>query len=205
MLEASFGVFISEGGFFMKQRCQWADKSLILQEYHDNYWGKPVFSNQELFQNLSIQVLQSGLNFEVVLSKLSNILDAFDNFSVVKVSRYNEKDLQRLLHDGGIIKNERKIKAIIKNAKLIADMSANGESFSDFLWAQVDFVPVNIYQRWNSKMNLEHPVSGRICTELKKRGFDFIGPVNISFFLQASGIINAHWINCEYYRKRWVE
>jgi DNA-3-methyladenine glycosylase I len=79
-------------------------------------------------------------------------------------------------------------------------MSALGESFSDFLWAQVAFVPIDMHQRANAKLMVDHPVAKRICSAMKQKGFQMIGPKNISFFLQASGLFNAHWVNCKDYR-----
>lgn len=190
-----------KGDFFMRMRCEWANKSIELQKYHDNEWGTPVFSDHELFRNLAIQIFQSGLDFKIVLAKMAGISKEFDDFSVVKVAGYDELKIQRILSSRNVIRNERKVRAVVNNARLIGEMSQKGESFSDFLWNQVDFVPINLQQRWNQKMVIEHPVATRICNKLKQQGFKFVGPKNVSFFLQASGIINAHWINCEKYLK----
>jgi DNA-3-methyladenine glycosylase I len=94
----------------MQMRCEWANRSPALQKYHDEVWGKPLFSNQALFESLSIQILQSGLDFRTILNKMPALVEAFDQFSVVKVAKYDDKQVAQLLQNPAIIRNQRKIR-----------------------------------------------------------------------------------------------
>jgi DNA-3-methyladenine glycosylase I len=182
----------------MQLKCAWATKSVTLEKYHDEVWGRPRFDDQALFECLAVQIFQSGLDFRTILVKLPALREMFDGFEINRVAHYDQKKVEALLKCSLIIRNKRKIEAVIHNAQVIEGMALTGMSFSDFLWAKVDFVPMELKQRNNVKMMVEHPIATRICADMKSVGFRFIGPINVSFFLQASGIINAHWVNCQY-------
>ncbi|MEE6658281.1 DNA-3-methyladenine glycosylase I [Pediococcus acidilactici] len=180
----------------MRQRCQWAAASPVLQRYHDEVWGRPVFTDQELFESLARQIFQSGLKMQLVLTKLPEMASVMDYWQIDAIGNYSEVKVQQLLRDPLMIKNERKLRAVIHNAQVIQQMNDSQQSFSDWLWAQVGFVPLDLHQRTNAKVLVQHPVAKRVCQEMRKQGFTFIGPRNVSFFLQDAGLLNGHWINC---------
>lgn len=180
----------------MQQRCQWAATSPILQRYHDEVWGRPVFTDQELFESLARQIFQSGLKMQLVLTKLPEMASVMDHWQSDAIANYSEVKVQQLLRDPLMIKNDRKLRAVIHNAQVIQQMNDSQQSFSDWLWAQVGFVPLDLHQRTNAKVLVQHPVAKRVCQEMRKQDFTFIGPRNVSFFLQDVGLLNGHWINC---------
>ena len=182
----------------MKLKCTWSTKNAILENYHDKIWGKPCFSDQELFKCLVIQIFQSGLDLRTVLTKLEALNEMFDEFKVQTVAGYDQSKLEALMACPLIIRNQRKIKAVIHNADVILKMSQTGMSFNDFIWSKVDFVPMDLEPKNNAKMMFDLPIARRVCKDMQELGFQFVGPTNISFFLQASGIINTHWVNCSY-------
>lgn len=185
----------------MRESCQWATVSPVLKKYHDQVWGRPVFTDQALFESLTRQVFQSGLKMQMVLAKLPEMAPVMDDWQIEAVSRYSEAKIQQLLQDPLMIKNERKVRSVIHNARIIQQMAQHKQSFSDWLWSQVGFVPLDLQQRTNTKVLVQHPVAKRVCQEMKAQGFEFVGPRNVSFFLQDAGLLNGHWVNYEYYQK----
>ncbi len=140
---------------------------------------------------LVLEMFQSGLSFITILKKRENFKLAFDNFKIDSVASFDDKKIEILLQDAGIIRHKGKISAAINNAKCILEIQRN-QSFSDFLWSYVDFKP-----QMNCKVNLSSsPLSDKLSTDLKKLGFKFIGTTTVYSFLQAAGFINDHEKEC---------
>ncbi|WP_429970636.1 DNA-3-methyladenine glycosylase I [Fructilactobacillus sp. Tb1] len=181
-----------------KMRCAWAEKGNdeLLKQYHDNVWGKPSHDNQELFELLSLELMQSGLSWTTVLHKQVAFEKAFYNFDYHLVAKMDDGDVERLLLDASIIRNRMKINAIIKNAKAIVKLENDGITFNNLVWSFVDNKPINhriIKQEERPKTT---ETATNLSKRLKKLGFSFVGPVVAYSFMQASGMVNDHEEKC---------
>ncbi|AEV94977.1 DNA-3-methyladenine glycosylase I [Pediococcus claussenii] len=179
-------------------KCKWAEKNQLLLEYHDHEWGLPVFDSNQLFKNLSLQIFQSGLQWELILKKRIEMARALGDFNPQFLTGLSNQEIEKLLIDSRIIRNERKFRAVINNAFVVKRLLADGVCFSDYVWHFVDFVVYDMERNEANKMTETNPLAIRIANKMKIDGFEFIGSKNVSFFLQGSGIVNAHWINCSW-------
>jgi DNA-3-methyladenine glycosylase I len=187
----------------MKQliRCPWCGGDAVYTRYHDEEWGVPLRDSQKLFEFIVLDGAQAGLSWLTILKRRDGYRAAFDNFNAEKIARYTDKDIKRLLADQRIIRNKLKIESAIKNAKGYLELEESGASFSDWLWDFVDGKPLVNKFKTMGDIPASTPLSEKISKELKKRGFTFVGPVIIYAFLQASGLVNDHLIDCFRYRE----
>jgi DNA-3-methyladenine glycosylase I len=180
----------------MQKRCEWVTDDPIYIEYHDQEWGVPVYDDQKLFEFLILEGAQAGLSWITVLKRRENYRKLFDNFDVVKIARYKEPKIQKLLMNPGIIRNELKIRSAVKNA--IATLKVQDEfgSLSNYLWSFVDGEP--IINHWKSLKEVppSTAISDRMSKDLKKRGFSFVGSTICYAFMQAVGMVNDHVQHC---------
>jgi len=178
------------------KRCNWANYSELMKEYHDNEWGTPIYDDRLLFEFLILEGAQAGLSWNTILQKRENFRKAFDNFDFKKIAKYNEQKVEELLNDAGIIRNRLKIEAVIVNAKVLLELQDEFSSFSNYIWEFIDFKPIinkfKILEELPSKTEL----SVLISQDLKKQGFKFVGPTIIYSFMQAVGMTNDHIIDC---------
>ena len=178
-------------------RCAWCGTDPLYVRYHDKEWGKPVYSDQILFEFLILESAQAGLSWITVLRKRENYRKAFANFDAQKVAEYTEQDVDRLLMDQGIIRNRLKINSAINNARLFMEIQQNIGSFSNYIWG---FLPDKkpIINTWKDHKNApaRTELSDRISLELKKRGFKFFGTTICYAYMQATGMINDHIEGC---------
>jgi len=183
-----------------KYRCPWCKNDPLYMEYHDNEWGKPLYDNHKLFELLLLEGAQAGLSWITVLRKRENYRQAFDNFDAAKIARYSEAKIAKLLLNEGIIRNRLKIQSAIKNAQAYIAMQKNGEDLSTFLWSFVDGKP--IVNQWNnlSQVPSSTPESDAMSKALKKKGFNFVGSTICYAFMQATGMVNDHLIDCHRYK-----
>ena len=180
--------------------CNWGKVSDICKTYHDKEWGIPVFDDRVQFEYLMLEVMQCGLSWDIVIKKREIFRNCFDNFKPEKISKYNQADVQRIMNYEGMIKSERKIKAIISNAKCFMNIQKEYGSFCNYLWAFSDNKTI-IYDRHNEGfIPVSNGLSDEISKDLKKRGFKFIGTITLYSHLQAAGIINDHDKNCPRYK-----
>lgn len=177
-------------------RCNWVTEDPLYIEYHDHEWGQPVYDDRMLFEMLTLEGAQAGLSWITILNKREQYRNAFDSFHIEKVACYDENKVQALLLNKGIIRNEKKIRSTINNARQMTKIQNEFESFSNYLWNFVDGEP--IINHW--KMNIEVPtqtkLSMKISKDLKKRGFTFVGPTIIYSYMQAVGLVNDHILTC---------
>lgn len=185
----------------MVKRCSWADSdNEILKEYHDHEWGTPYHNNHQLFELLSLEIMQAGLNWQIILNKRPAFRKAFENFDYQQV-QYFENKLPELLADSAIIRNKLKINAIINNAQIIVRLAKKGISFNDYLWKFVDFQPrIHHYQQY-SEVPSTDDLAKKVSKQMKHDGFKFTGPVVIYSFLQSAGLINDHETTCFRYQQ----
>ncbi|MGX7417457.1 DNA-3-methyladenine glycosylase I [Carnobacterium gallinarum] len=180
------------------KRCDWA-KSELDKKYHDTEWGKPLHGDQAIFELLILETMQAGLSWSTVLTKRENFRQALDGFDYQKIALYNEEKKSELLTNAGLIRNKLKIHSIIKNAQAFLRVQEEFTSFDDYLWSFVDGKPiVNQFEK-REEVPTETELSQKLAKDLKKRGFSFVGPVTCYAFIQASGLVNDHLLDCDFY------
>ena len=177
-------------------RCVWAGEDELYQRYHDEEWGIPVHDDRKLFEMLMLEGAQAGLSWITILRKRENYRKAFDGFDIDKITGYDEKKLEELRQDAGIVRNRLKIQAVVTNAKAFKVIQEEYGSFDEFIWAYVDGEPIR--NEWSdiSQLPAQTKLSDTISKELKKRGFKFVGSTIIYAFMQAVGMINDHTTDC---------
>ncbi|NRA29057.1 MAG: DNA-3-methyladenine glycosylase I [Parvularculaceae bacterium] len=177
-------------------RCPWPTPGDELYEhYHDTEWGVPEYDDQALFEKLILDGFQAGLSWRTILYKRENFRAAFDGFDPEKIARWDERKIEALLQDAGIIRSRLKIEGARKNAKSwLAIMEQ--ESFSEWLWSYWGGTPLqNNFERMED-VPAKTPISEQMAKDLKKRGFTFCGPVIVYAFAQAVGMVNDHLTTC---------
>jgi DNA-3-methyladenine glycosylase I len=179
-----------------KKRCPWCETDPIYRDYHDNEWGTPVYDNQKLFEFLILEGAQAGLSWITVLRKRENYRKAFDDFNPEKIARYTDARKAKLLLNEGIIRNRLKIDSAIKNANAYLLMQKNGEDFSHFLWSFVGGKPKQNTLTSMSQVPAFTPESDAMSKALKQKGFNFVGSTICYAFMQATGMVNDHLVDC---------
>ncbi len=175
-------------------RCSWANGDPLLEQYHDEEWGDPLYDDRKQFEFLCLEVMQCGLSWMTVLRKRAAMRKAFNGFDPEKIAGYGEEKISELMNTPGIIRSRKKIEAIIHNARRFREVQAQEGSFSSYLWSFVGAVPIR-YPR--AKRNrASSPLSEEISADLKRKGFRFLGPVTVYSHLQAAGLINDHQDDC---------
>lgn len=181
-------------------RCSWAKGDLDVL-YHDEEWGVPVHDDRLLFEFLILEGAQAGLSWSTILKKRDNYREAFDGFDPNVVARYNQKKQDALMQNEGIVRNRLKITSTIDNAKAFLKVQDEFGSFDKFIWSFVDGIPL---QNARSSMNTvpaRTDESDAMSKELKKRGFRFVGSTICYAFMQATGMVNDHLVDCFRYRE----
>ena len=179
-------------------RCDWCSGNELYMKYHDEEWGKPVYDDEILFEFLVLESMQAGLSWLTILKKRENFRQAFDNFDVQKVSKYDENKILTLLNNPGIIRNRRKIEAAINNAQCFIKIQNEFGSFANFQWGFVNHKQIINHYDNIKAVPATSPLSDKFAKELKKRGFKFLGSTIIYAHLQAVGVINDHIDSCEF-------
>lgn len=185
----------------MKRRCEWATSEPIYESYHDDEWGVPVHDDQHLFEMLSLEGAQAGLSWITILKRRENYRKAFDLFDPNIVRTYDEKKIEELRQDEGIIRNKLKIRSVITNAEAFIKVQEEFGSFNNYLWQFVGGKP--ILNDWQSHADVPASTeeSELLSKDLKKRGFKFVGPVICYAFMQAVGMVNDHTKECYLYQE----
>lgn len=175
-------------------RCKWVDlNSPIYVKYHDEEWGVPKYDDRELFELLILEGFQAGLSWITVLKKREAFREAFDNFDVKKVAKYDSAKIDELLKNEKIIRSRQKIEASINNAKIFIEIQKEFGSFSSYIWS---FTGGKIIKNTNDNLPVSSELSDKISKDLKKRGMKYTGTVIIYSYLQAIGVINDHETTC---------
>lgn len=177
------------------RRCTWVTTDPLYIAYHDQEWGRALYDGRALFELLCLEGQQAGLSWLTVLKKRSHYRQAFLNFDPAKVAAMTDDDVNRLLQDTGLIRNRRKLVAIVTNARALLAMAQRGEDFSAFVWSFVGGAPLApTAGDWQA---LSHsPVSDALARALKQRGFTFVGTTICYAFMQACGMVNDHMPGC---------
>lgn len=176
--------------------CGWANTDPLDKVYHDTEWGIPVHDDRHMFEHLTLECMQCGLSWALMLKKREIFRKCFDNFDYDRIADYNEADVERILNTEGMIRSPRKVNAIINNARCYQKVREEFGTFCDYIWSYSDGKTI-LYQGHDAgRIPVSNGLSARISKDLKKRGFKYVGPVTIYSHLQACGIINDHDKDC---------
>ncbi len=179
------------------KRCAWVTPgNAIYEKYHDTEWGVPVKDDQKLFEFLVLESAQAGLSWITVLKKRENYRKAFAGFDAKKVARFDEKKVEMLMLNAGIIRNRAKILAAINNAREFLKVQKEFGSFSNYIWDFVDHKPIQNKICTLKDLAPVTPLAEKISKDLKKRGFKFLGPTVMYAHMQATGMVNDHFVDC---------
>jgi DNA-3-methyladenine glycosylase I len=179
-----------------RTRCAWLGNDELMMRYHDHEWGVPLHDDQKLFEFLILEGMQAGLSWRTILHKRENFRRAFHNFNPEKVSCFGDRDLDRLLADAGIVRNRAKIKAAINNAHRFLEVGREFGTFDRYIWGFVSGQPIRNRFRSLSELPARTSLSDAISTDMKKRGFKFVGSTIIYAHMQATGMVNDHIVTC---------
>ncbi len=176
-------------------RCAWARGDLDI-DYHDREWGVPLHDDRMLFEFLILEGAQAGLSWTTILKKRENYRSAFDNFDPAVVANYDQKKIDELLLDAGIVRNRLKINSAVRNAQAFLDVQEEFGSFDKYIW---QFTEGQTRQnRWKTpgEVPAQSKESEAMSKALKKRGFGFVGSTICYAFMQAVGMVNDHLTDC---------
>ncbi len=185
----------------MKNRCSWAGSDPLYIKYHDTEWGLPVHEDRRWFEFLILEGAQAGLSWLTILRKRPNYRKAFDAFNPAKIAAYDTAKRKILLSDAGIIRNKLKIDAAIQNASSFLAVQQEFGSFDRYIWQFVGGSPLKNSWKSVSQIPAATRLSAALSTDLKKRGFKFVGPTICYAFMQATGLINDHIVGCFRYEE----
>ncbi len=184
------------------KRCPWSEQNgELLIKYHDEEWGVPVHDDKKHFEFLVLEINQAGLSWRTVLIKRENYRKAYDYFNPKIIAEYDELKIAQLLGNAGIIRNRKKIEASVHNAKRFLEIQKEFNSFNSYIWKFVDNVPIVNAWKTDQAIPARTILSDTISSDLRDRGFKFIGPTIIYAHLQATGIINDHLVDCFRYKQ----
>jgi len=182
------------------KRCEWVGENKEMILYHDTEWGTPLHNETKLFEFLVLDTFQPGLSWAIILSKRKNFKKAFDNYNLLKISKYGRGEVSRLLRDSGIVRNKLKILATIENAKAILAVQKEFDSYDKYLWHFVNGKTIqNAFKKVGDIPSYTEK-SEEISKDMKKRGFRFTGPTVIYAYMQGIGMVNDHLVSCFRYK-----
>ncbi len=174
-----------------RARCSWGASAPDYARYHDTEWGFGVTSDTRLFEKICLEGFQAGLSWLTILRKRENFRSAFAGFVPDRVAAFDERDVERLLDDAGIVRHQAKIRSTINNAHRALEMIDEHGSLAAYLWPAADF---------DTGPPLEIPAltdaSTQLSRRLKRRGWSFVGPTTMYAFMQAMGLVNDHLEGC---------
>jgi DNA-3-methyladenine glycosylase I len=178
-----------------RRTCHWA-QSGILSHYHDQEWGVPVHDDRVLFEFLILEGAQAGLSWETVLRKRDRYREVFDGFDASKIARYDARKVRALLADPGIIRNRLKISSAISNAQAFLEVQREFGSFDAYIWQFTGGKTFRSVRRVPRDVPARTAESDAMSKDLKKRGFRFVGSTICYAFMQATGMVNDHLLDC---------
>ena len=181
-------------------RCFWAGNELS-NAYHDEEWGVPAHDDNTLFEFLILEGAQAGLSWDTILQKRQNYSAAFAGFDPQRVARYNRRKIQALLRDPGIVRNRLKIASAVQNAQAFLTVQDEFGSFDRYIWQFVGGKPRQNAWRARQRIPARTAESDAMSKDLKKRGFSFVGSTICYAFMQATGMVNDHAVDCFRYRE----
>ena len=182
-------------------RCPWCQGDALYTHYHDHEWGKPLYDSDALFALLCLESMQAGLSWITILKKRDNFYRALDNFDARLIADYDTRKIDTLMHNAGIIRNRKKIEAVIQNARcyLSLQKSLAPQSFGEWLWqVAVCGTPIINHPTHPTDVPARTEHSDLLASTLKQHGFKFIGSTICYAFMQACGMVNDHLVSCHF-------
>jgi len=176
-----------------RRRCRWGAADERYRAYHDREWGRPVVDERGLYEKLSLECLQSGLSWALILRKRDGIREAFADFEADVVARYGAAEVERLLQDARVIRNRRKLEAIVRNAEATVALRED-VPLPELVWSFRR--PTGPAPRGYDELPSTSEESKQLAKELKRRGFAFVGPTTVYSTMQAVGVVNDHLAGC---------
>lgn len=178
-------------------RCEWVPLvDPLYIRYHDEEWGVPVHDDLKLFELLILEGAQAGLSWNTILKKRENYRKAYEGFDPRKIAKYDEDKVKSLMSNQGIIRNELKIRSVIKNAIAFMNVQQEFGNFDSYIWKFVGNKPKINGWRSIKEIPARTPESDAMSKDLKKRGFKFVGSTICYAFMQATGMVNDHVVHC---------
>ncbi len=184
----------------MKTRCGWADSDVLYTHYHDEEWGVPVHDDRKLFEMLLLEGAQAGLSWITILRKREHYREAFDNFDAKKIARYDKRKIKNLLGNEGIVRNKLKVEAAVQNAKAFLRVQDEFGTFDRYVWQFVNGRVIQNSWKKLKEVPAATPESVALSKDLRRRGFNFVGPTICYAFMQAVGMVNDHIAGCFRYK-----
>ena len=182
-------------------RCPWCLINELETKYHDDEWGVPVYDDVKQFEYLMLEAMQCGLSWDTVLKKREIFRSCFDGFNYENIATYTAKDIERIMNTAGVIRSQRKIEAVINNARIFQKIRNEFGSFSQYIWSWSGGKALLYRGHELGNLPASNELSDKISADLKKRGMKFLGSVTVYAHLQASGIINDHIKDCYCYKR----
>jgi DNA-3-methyladenine glycosylase I len=176
-------------------RCPWPGHDPLYVAYHDEEWGVPEWDDRALFEKLILDGFQAGLSWITILRKREAFRAAFDGFNPEKIVRYKPAKLEKLMNNPGIVRNRAKIQATTALARIYLDLAERG-GFARHLWSFVDGKPIQNARKSIRELPAKSPEAEAIAKDLKARGANFVGPTIVYAFMQATGMVNDHLVDC---------
>ncbi len=184
----------------MGERCGWVTSDDIYIKYHDTEWGVPEYDSRALWEKLVLDGFQAGLSWLTILKKREAFRAAFADFDPIKVAKFDETDVERLMANAGIVRHRGKINAAINGARVWQEIEAE-QGFATFLWDFVGGAPLVNHWQTQAEVPTRDTVSEAMSAALYARGFRFCGPVIVYAFMSASGLMNNHLVGCPRYKE----
>lgn len=184
------------------ERCAWVNDDPLYIDYHDHEWGIPTYDELLLFEFLILEGMQAGLNWLTILKKRDNFRKAFDNFDAEKIAQYDQNKILELMTNTGIIRNRLKIQAAVLNAQAYLRIRKKPGDFANYIWSFVNGTPLEKTGEHTYLPPTTSITSDAMASDLKKRGFKFVGSTICYAFMQATGMVNDHTTNCFCYKKK---
>ena len=176
--------------------CAWADVNEANRRYHDTEWGVPVHDDRQMFEHLTLECMQCGLSWDLMLKKREIFQKCFDNFDYDRIAAYDEADVERIMHTEGMIRSPRKIRAVIGNARCCRKVREEFGSLCAYVWSWSKGKTLLYRGHEDGDIPVSNGLSDRMSRDMKRRGFRYVGPVTVYSHLQACGIINDHGGDC---------
>lgn len=183
-----------------KIRCRWCCDNGINQKYHDEEWGIPVHDDRKQYEFLMMEAMQCGLNWTMMLKKRDVFRKCFAEFDYNKIAAFGEKEIKDIMETEGMIRSERKIRAVINNAQCFLKIREEYGTFDAYLWSFTEGKTLVYKKHQEGYPESKNDLSDRIAGDLKKRGFKYIGSTTVFSHLQAAGLINDHDPECWMYQ-----
>lgn len=179
----------------MSSSCTWQGTDPLYVAYHDEEWGVPEYDARHLWEKLVLDGFQAGLSWITILRKRDHFRQEFDNFDPAKVALWDAARIDKALQNPGIVRHRGKVEATVRSAQLFLEIEAD-EGFSPWLWSFVGGKPIQNRRASMADVPTATAESTAMSKALKKRGFNFCGPVIVYAFMQATGMVNDHMTGC---------